>query len=160
MKHLIKTAWLCLLLLWTSYGYTQVSKQKLMKAFDQYQALVAGKGQVCHAANAVVGDLNGDGVQDGIVQYTCLMAGGNIPVYTGWTLWLNEKGVIKPVLHCKDLGRALPLSIGAGGIISALVYKYKKGDASCCPSIKTPKKYQLKQQKIISTIYYELEEVK
>jgi hypothetical protein len=75
-------------------------------------------------------------------------------------MWLSKNGELKPVLHRNDLGQALPLSIGAGGVISALVYKHKKGDASCCPSIKTPKKFQLKRQKIINTVYYELNEVK
>lgn len=147
-------------LLWASSGYTQASKQALTAAFDKHQALVAGRGQVCHAANVVVGDLDGDGVNDGIVQYTCLMAGGNVPISTGWTIWLSKKGTLVPVLHHNDLGQALPLSIGAGGVISALVYKHRKGDASCCPSIKTPKKFQLKREKIVTTVYYELNEVK
>jgi hypothetical protein len=162
MKHFLKKGALLLLtcVCWVTSGYTQASKKALTDAFNKHQALVAGRGQVCHAANVVVGDLDGDGVNDGVVQYVCLMAGGNIPVYTGWTMWLSKNGELKPVLHRNDLGQALPLSIGAGGVISALVYKHKKGDASCCPSIKTPKKFQLKRQKIINTVYYELNEVK
>lgn len=162
MKHLLKKGVLLLLICvcWATNGYAQASKKALTNAFNKHQALVAGRGQVCHAANVVVGDLDGDGVNDGVVQYTCLMAGGNIPISTGWTMWLSKNGELKPVLHRNDLGQALPLSIKAGGVISALVYKHKKGDASCCPSLKTPKKFQLKREKMGLTTYYALKEVK
>lgn len=163
MKHLFKKRALLLLACigWaTTSGYTQASKKKLTTAFNKHQALVAGRGQVCHAANVIVGDLDGDGVKDGVVQYVCLMAGGNMPISTGWTMWLSKNRELKPVLHRNDLGQALPLSIGANGVVSALVYKHKKGDASCCPSLKTPKKFQLKLEKIATTTYYALKEVK
>lgn len=160
MKNTLRIFTLCLSILITQQlSFGQVTKKQLEKTFDDLQALVAGKGETCGAANTVVGDLDGDGDVDGIVQYACTMHGGNIVVRTGWTVWLNDGKKLKPILTERDLVGTWPRAI-SNGVILARFDKHKRGDASCCPSIKIPKKYKLVLRKLVNIQWYELQEVK
>jgi len=140
-------------------GYSQITQQQLAKTFDELQALATLKGERCGAANTVVGDLDGDGDVDGIVQYVCTMHGGNMVVRTGWTVWINDGKQLKPVLNERDLIGTWPRAI-SNGVILARFDKHKPSDASCCPSIKIPKKYKLVLKKLVSIQWYEIEEIK
>lgn len=160
MKNTLRIFTLCLSILIThQLSFGQVTKKQLEKTFNDLQALVAGKGEACGASNTVVGDLDGDGDVDGIVQYSCTMGGGNMVVRNGWTIWINDGKQLKPVLHEQSLVGTWPRGI-SNGVILARFDKHKPGDASCCPSIKIPKKYKLELKKMGFSKWYELKEVK
>ncbi|EAY24259.1 hypothetical protein [Microscilla marina] len=125
-------------------AYSQVSKEQLNEVFEAQKTLIEGSDRDCYPVNTVVGDLNGDGKPEGVVQYNCGFKGsmGNASAGMGWAILINRGGKLTVIINQTNVNNTIPLAI-ENGTIKAQKMKYKKEDARCCPSIKIAKKYKL-----------------
>jgi hypothetical protein len=106
----------------------------------------------------IIGDLNNDGINDGIVLYEAYY-GGQISM-GGSAIFLIENGNLKLALMGLnneifniEQSNSYPSSLTPqrieDGIIHCIKYKYREDDPHCCPSIEIKEQYKLKNNKLV-----------
>jgi hypothetical protein len=120
-----------------------VSKESLLALFEQEKGQIPVEGEVeCTAEVVLLGDLDGDGLADGLIQYQCITGGGQMTgnqyPAKGWMLWLQKEGKLT-LQMVEDYARlGIPEKIGTDGTVYTTLEVHDENDLPCCPSLKLP----------------------
>ena len=147
MKRLI----FVFLMLCSVIGISQIIPDSLSfaKVFSKTVDDITGGKKYCWINRIIIGDINNDGKQDGIVQYSCSsMDGGNASTGSGIAVYINYKGKFKFISSDDKFNDIVPFKI-SDGIIFCDKFNYSPNDYRCCPSIKTSIQLEFKNNKLI-----------
>jgi hypothetical protein len=126
------------------------SKNDFELAYDKLASQIEGKERNCTRGEGITGDLNGDGLIDGIIGYSCGFKGnlGNASAGSGWAIFVSNGKELKFIGTCENFADCSADSIRSG-LIYGVQYEYAANDPRCCPSLKTPIKLKLKNKTLI-----------
>ncbi|WP_299825996.1 serine/threonine-protein kinase [uncultured Pontibacter sp.] len=140
-----------------------VGKSVVEKAFLQYLPDISGGRNLLELEayegkkyKILVGDLNGDGLQDGIVDYSLEptfedTGGGNaIGALPGLVAFINTGNKLTIADHSEEFNYMYKISKINNGVIFLEGFEYAEDDARCCPSIEVTKKLVLRNDKLTS----------
>ncbi|HXB11798.1 MAG TPA: hypothetical protein VNZ45_07425 [Bacteroidia bacterium] len=124
---------------------------KVAKEFEKYSSKIEGSKRDCWNISVLIGDLNGDGIKDGLAFYGCDLkdnhTNGGVPPYSGIAIFISKNGELQFIGTDENLNEFIPDSI-RGGIIYGEKDDYGPDDPRCCPSIKKEMEYKLEGNKL------------
>jgi hypothetical protein len=135
-----------------------VDQSVVKKTFLEYLPNISGGRKLSYSV-IKIGDLNGDGLIDGVVDYGLEPTwednggGGNaISEFPGIIAFVNSGQALTVADHTEELegvfGSRNELIKISNGVIFLEVYEHTYDDARCCPSLMTLTKLVLRNNKI------------
>lgn len=124
---------------------SQIIERAFLKSINRIEGSErdSASERYCYVVNILVGDLNQDGLKDGLVHYACgFKAGGNARAGSGWAVMINDNGSLFLLLTDEEIN-IVPSKITSDGTIIGEQLDYAPSDPRCCPSIKTPRNVKL-----------------
>jgi hypothetical protein len=127
-----------------------ITKSDVEQAFQNNQSKIDGSDRDCWNNDAYIGDLNSDGLSDGLIHFACGFKDsmGNAIAGSGLAIFINDNGVLIYQGTEEDFVGFIPSKISSGLIYGELL-EYRPNDARCCPSIKTKAKLKLANGKLV-----------
>jgi len=97
------------------------------------------------------GDLDGDGDEDVIANYTIEGVNGGNNWHVQLAAFINDKGtlVFADKIIFEDFKRGVTLKKVENGVILCQSYTWAENDPHCCPSINNPARFILKDLKLL-----------
>ena len=128
----------------------QITKSSIEQEFIKHLGQIEGSGRDCWTVNSFIGDLNGDGVNDGVAHFGCLIKGnvGNASGGSGIAIFLVNNNKLEFIGTEEDYIGFVPSKI-ASGVVYGEQLDYGPDDPRCCPSIKTKIKLKFSNNKLV-----------
>lgn len=124
------------------------TKSALESAFNSVLQKMETNETICWSVNAIIGDINSDGINDGLIKYACgLKDGGNAIAGSGLAIFININGVLVHKGNFEEIVSFVPKRISSG-LIHGEILEYGPDDARCCPSIITPTSLKFENNKL------------
>lgn len=127
-----------------------ITEQRVKDAYLLNQNRIAGNDRNCWPVTVLIGDLNGDGFNDGLVKFACGFKGnaGNASAGSGLAVFINRNGNLEFLLSDEKY-MIVPSKILKDGAILGEQLEYAAGDNPNWPSLKTKKQIRLKNNILV-----------
>ena len=127
-----------------------ITKSDVEKAFQNNKSKIDSSDRDCWNNDAYIGDLNSDGLNDGLMSFACGFKDsmGNAIAGSGLAIFINNNGDLIYQGTEEDFVGFVPSKISSG-LIYGDILEYAQNDARCCPSIKTKVKLKLANGKLV-----------
>lgn len=127
---------------------SKFTKKDVQRKFGEIRNSFDKDDESLGSTEVRIGDINGDGKEDALIDYVIVPKGGNITLRTGVAVYIYDGEKLNLLLQYD-----FPYIAYVDKIKDNLLYcvrtEFRKSDPACCPSIKKPFKMKLEDNKLV-----------
>jgi hypothetical protein len=127
---------------------SKMTKKDVQKKFNEIRKEFDKADEILGNTDIKIGDINGDGKDDALVNYVIVPKDGNIVLRSGVVIYSNDGEKLNFILKY-DFPYTAYVDKIKDNLLFCIRTEFRPTDPACCPSVKKPFKMKLEDNKLV-----------